>query len=133
MASEPVYVDDELFLGRIDEQDRFRDVLQVVLAPQQEDVPPFIFLIHGEGGMGKSQLSRRLCDIALYEVPFEGCFHVLRVDWEEIHFHTPVLRVARDQIHPEDVLDALHWIRAGDAILTPTNGPGSSANRQTKR
>ena len=60
MANQPVYVENELFLGRLDEQDRFREVLRTVLAPQDDDTPPFIFLLHGEGGMGKSQLTRRL-------------------------------------------------------------------------
>jgi tetratricopeptide (TPR) repeat protein len=108
MANQPVYVENELFLGRLDEQDRFREVLRTVLVPQDDDTPPFIFLIHGVGGMGKSQLTRRLRDIVLYEPPFEGSFHVLMADWEEIRFHTPALRVARDQIQPEDVLAALH-------------------------
>jgi tetratricopeptide (TPR) repeat protein len=108
MANQPVYVENELFLGRLDEQDRFREVLRTVLAPQDDDAPSYIFLIHGVGGMGKSQLTRRLRDIVLCEPPFEGSFHVLLADWEEIRFHTPALRVARDQIQPEDVLAALH-------------------------
>ena len=28
MADQPVYVENELFLGRLDEQDRFREVLR---------------------------------------------------------------------------------------------------------
>ncbi len=108
MTGQPVYVENELFLGRLDEQDYFRGVLRAVMAPQDDDAPPFIFLLHGEGGMGKSQLTRRLRDIARDEAPFEGAFHVLRVDWEEVRYHTPALRVARDQIPPAEALAAPH-------------------------
>ncbi|MCP4519495.1 MAG: ATP-binding protein [Delftia sp.] len=52
-------------------------MLRTVLAPQDEDAPPFVFLLHGEGGMGKSQLTRRLRDIALQEAPFESALHAL--------------------------------------------------------
>ncbi len=108
MTNQSVYVENELFLGRLDEQDRFREVLRTVLSSRDEDGPPFIFLIYGEGGMGKSQLTRRLYDIVTTEAPFERDWSALRVDWELVRNSTPALRVARDQIHPEVVLDALH-------------------------
>ena len=72
MPDQPIYVENELFLGRLDEQDQFRETLHKVLTPALNDnAPPFIFLIHGEGGMGKSQLTRRLYDIAATEAPFD--------------------------------------------------------------
>jgi predicted AAA+ superfamily ATPase len=71
MTDQPIYVDDELFLGRLDEQDRFRDALRTVMASTKSDDPPFIFLLYGEGGMGKSNLLRRFRDIAASEPPFE--------------------------------------------------------------
>jgi hypothetical protein len=52
-----VYVDNEPFLGRRREQDLFRDMLDAILAPREDDAPPFIILIHGVGGIGKSQLN----------------------------------------------------------------------------
>jgi hypothetical protein len=39
-----VTVDGEIFLGRQDEQDFFRNVLRTVLAPQDDEAPPFIIL-----------------------------------------------------------------------------------------
>ena len=108
MNDQPIYVDNELFLGRLDEQERFRDALRALLAGVDKQASPFIFLLHGGGGMGKSLLTRRLHDIALCEPPFEGSFHVLRIDWEQVRFHTPSLRVPREQIHPESALDVLY-------------------------
>ena len=109
MSKEPhITVDGELFLGRLDEQDNFRDVLRIVLGPQDEDVPPFIFLLHGEGGMGKSKLARRFRDIVVREAPFEGSFHVLLVDWELERGRNLALQVGRDAITTERVFDALH-------------------------
>lgn len=75
MTTEPrIMFDDELFLGRIDEQERFRDVLRTVMAPQDDEAPPFIFLIHGEAGMGKSKLTRRFRDVAVREAVVEVAF-----------------------------------------------------------
>jgi len=109
MGAEPrITVDEELFLGRLEEQDIFRNALHAVLDPQEEDAPPFIFLLHGEGGMGKSKLARRFRDIAAQEVPFEGGFHVLLVDWELERDRSVTLQVGRDAITTETVFDTLH-------------------------
>ncbi len=108
MTAQPIYVDHELFLGRLDEQERFREALHVVLESQDENAAPFIFLLHGEGGMGKSQLTRRLYDIAASEPPFQQNFYPLRIDWELVRNNTPALRLAREQIRPGEVLAALH-------------------------
>lgn len=88
--------DGEIFLGRVDEQERFRDGLRGVKAKtsvfarmrgllDDEDKPeiPIVFLISGIGGMGKTRLTRRLCDIARQEEEFKGDFTVLYLDWEE--------------------------------------------------
>ena len=37
MSEQAVYVENELFVGRLDEQDCFRGVLRAVLAPQDDD------------------------------------------------------------------------------------------------
>lgn len=108
MTAQPIYVDHELFLGRLDEQERFREALHAVLASQAESAAPFIFLMHGEGGMGKSQLTRRLYDIAASDPPFRRNFYPLRIDWELVRNNTPALRVAREQIRPGEVLAALY-------------------------
>ena len=109
MTTEPrITVDGELFLGRVDEQEHFRDALRTVIAPQDDDAPPFIFLIHGEGGIGKSKLTRRFRDIAAREAPFEGGFHVLLVDWELKRDRNLALQVGREAIRTETVFDAIH-------------------------
>jgi hypothetical protein len=59
-----VYVDNEPFLGRRREQDLFREMLDAIRARRDDDAPPFIILIHGVGGIGKSHLTRRLRDLA---------------------------------------------------------------------
>ena len=92
-----VYVDNKPFLGRQDEQDHFREILRTALVAWDGDAAPCIVLIHGVGGIGKSQPTRRLRDIALYDASFESRFHVLRVDWEVVRHHTPALRLARRQ------------------------------------
>jgi tetratricopeptide (TPR) repeat protein len=104
-----IYVENELFLGRLEEQDRFREALREVLAGRlDEQASPYIILVYGEGGMGKSQLTRRLYDIVTSEPPFERDCAALRLDWEIARNQTPDLRLPREQIHPETVLDTLH-------------------------
>jgi len=107
MTKQRIYIDGNLFLGRIEEQEAFREALRNVRKLTDESLP-FVFLIQGEGGMGKSVLTRRLQDIAQQEIPFENSFNVLRIDWELIRYRTPSLRVAREQINPKDVLNAIH-------------------------
>ncbi|MEA3341726.1 MAG: tetratricopeptide repeat protein, partial [Chloroflexota bacterium] len=109
MTTEPrITVDGELFLGRLDEQEHFRNALRAVMAPQDDDAPPFIFLLHGEGGIGKSKLTRRFRDIAAREAPFESGFHVLLVDWELKRNRNLALQVGRDAIRTETVFDIIH-------------------------
>jgi hypothetical protein len=109
MGVNQIYVANELFVGRSNEQEQFRNVLRKVLAIKaNSDVSPFIFLIYGEGGMGKTQLTRRLFDIVTVEPPFERDFFALRLDWQIERYKTITLRVARDQIQPETVFDVLY-------------------------
>ncbi len=79
------------FLGRADEQGRFIQVLEQVqetFAPEsllgklrpskpQSQRLPYIFLLHGIGGMGKTRLGRKFIAIA------DPNFLTLRLDWEE--------------------------------------------------
>ncbi|MFN7760099.1 MAG: tetratricopeptide repeat protein [Pseudanabaena sp.] len=64
------------------------------------------FLAHGEGGMGKTSLGRRFCDLAREEFP--NCFDVLRLDWEEAKNEYPSLNVGHESIRPESVLETIY-------------------------
>jgi hypothetical protein len=111
MHTERIYVDDKLFLGRVEEQKQFRAALNEVLAPPPGEDLPYIFLLYGDGGMGKTTLAKRFRDIAQNEQPFEGEFQVLWVDWDyerDRSRHATRLRVGREHISPEVVFDILH-------------------------
>jgi hypothetical protein len=108
MPSAAIYVDRTLFLGRVEEQKQFRAVLNDVLAqPRNEDLP-YVLLLFGDGGMGKTTLAKRFRNIALTEQPFQGRFQVLWVDWEEERQRSAALLSGREGISPEAVLDAIH-------------------------
>ena len=108
MHTERIYVDDKLFLGRVEEQKQFRAALNEVLAPPPGEDLPYIFLLYGDGGMGKTTLAKRFRDIAQNEQPFESAFQMLWIDWEVERMHTTRLRVGREHISPEVVFDILH-------------------------
>ena len=74
MPANPIYVDNALFLGRVEEQKQFRAALtEVLAAPPDEDLP-YILLLYGDGGMGKTMLAKPFRDIAQTEPPFESAF-----------------------------------------------------------
>ncbi len=81
--NERIFVDYQLFLGRALEQREFRAALHEILTERDEDALPYVALLYGDGGIGKTTLSKRLRDIALLEPPFEGAFQCLWIDLEE--------------------------------------------------
>jgi len=117
-----------IFLARTEEQKRFREVLRSLqpnvgwfsknlptvvklakLLPAKKEMvstSPHIFLLYGEGGMGKTSLGRRFCDLAREEFPDR--FQVLRLDWEEAKNEYPSLNVGHESIRPESVLEAIY-------------------------
>lgn len=109
MAEKQIRVGENLFLGRLNEQQQFREILRTVaLTRTDTNDLPFILLIYGEGGMGKTQLIRRMLDIVTTEPPFERDFDVLFLDWQTKRYNTIALQVPRDQIQPETIFDILH-------------------------
>ncbi|MCA6504061.1 MAG: tetratricopeptide repeat protein [Pseudanabaena sp. M135S2SP2A07QC] len=114
-----------IFLARTEEQKRFREVLRSLqpnvgwlsqnlptvakyLPAKKETVStsPHIFLLYGEGGMGKTSLGRRFCDLTREEFPDR--FQVLRLDWEEAKNEYPSLNVGHESIRPESVLETIY-------------------------
>jgi len=67
---------------------------------------PHIFLLYGEGGMGKTTLGYRFGEIAKQD--FENRFEMFRVDWEEAKNEFPALDVGHEQISPESTLEAIY-------------------------
>ena len=80
MADDQIFVDGELFLARTEEQNQFRQALRVALNTDKSDGAPYVFLIHGQDGIGKSKMIRRLRDIAARETPFEATTQTMLVD-----------------------------------------------------
>ena len=111
------------FLGRTQEQDQFRRVLEqhtfksliqkhlptflklVGRAPKLPD-EPYIFLFHGPGGMGKTTLTRRLKNLADNE--FQGQYQTVLVDWDRQKDLNVVLQRGHSNIEPQTILDVLH-------------------------
>ncbi|MCI0393856.1 MAG: hypothetical protein L0322_02810 [Chloroflexi bacterium] len=79
---EPIYVNGRLFLGRVEEQKAFRQALPELLVPPRGETLPYVILLYGDGGIGKTTLARRFQDIAMLEPPFEGSYQALWLDWE---------------------------------------------------
>jgi tetratricopeptide (TPR) repeat protein len=106
-SDDSIYVNNHIFLGRVEEQKQFRNVLGEVLNTTGEELP-WVVLLHGDGGMGKTTLAARFRDIAQGEEPFAGAFETLYIDWEELRRRHISLQSDRESITPEAAFDALH-------------------------
>ena len=121
MTEATLFFDNAPFLGRIEEQDRFREALRQVMrdtsfaakakdwVSTQDPPPPFVFLLYGEGGMGKSTLAKQLRHIATTETEFKGHFETLWLDWEA-RKQLDLKLVARDNVSPETVFEHIYAI-----------------------
>lgn len=119
MPEEKITVDGQPFLGRTEEQERFREALRIIQiekriiskvidwATEKKPPQPFVFLLYGEGGMGKTSLTKRLLDIVENESQFKGDFNALWLDWEKRRDLDYALKV-RDAITPEKVFEHIY-------------------------
>ncbi len=108
MTSESFNVDGKVFFGRIEEQDEFRKALREVLRSPRNERFPYVFLLYGDRGIGKTALAKRFRDIAQNEHPFAGKFEILWVDWDDERKRSLHLKVGREHISLETVFDILY-------------------------
>ncbi|MBA3531659.1 MAG: ATP-binding protein [Ardenticatenales bacterium] len=106
-TSVPIYVNNQPFFGRVEEQKQFRQALAEMRTPPRDETLPYIFLLFGDGGIGKTTLVRRFRDIATGERPFKESFQVLYLDWEQERWRPP-FQGGREHVSAEAVFDALH-------------------------
>ncbi len=107
-----IYVNGKPFLGRVEEQKQFRAALQETLHPPHGETLPYVILLYGDGGIGKTTLARRFRDIAGEEPPFKDEVRTLWVDWETERNRWADLQVGREYIHPETVFDVIYTLAA---------------------
>jgi len=110
MSNPPILVNNQPFFGRVEEQKVFRMALREVCRAPKHETLPYVFLLYGAGGIGKSTLAGRYRDMALNEQPFRGDVHCLWLDWEDERWLHPSLRVGREHIGAEAVFDTLHTV-----------------------
>jgi len=75
MSEQAVYVENELLVGRLDKQDYFRGVLRAVLAPQDDDAPPFLFFAARRGGHGQEPAHAPHAGHRSLQSAFEGIWN----------------------------------------------------------
>ncbi len=107
MTNQTILVNGKPFFGRVEEQKRFRDALSETINPPSGENLPYVFLVYGDGGIGKSTLSRRFCDIATEKHSLWCPIHTLWIDWEEVRRRLPALQVGHNAIAPETVFDVI--------------------------
>jgi tetratricopeptide (TPR) repeat protein len=107
-----ITVNGKPFFGRVEEQKQFRAALQETLQPPRDETLPYVILLYGDGGIGKTTLARRFRDIVNEEEPFRGKVLTLWVDWEAERDRWSELQVGREHIRPETVFDVLYTLAA---------------------
>lgn len=112
MSSSTIFVDHQPFFGRVEEQKQFRAALKDVLWASSEERYPYLFLLSGDAGIGKSTLVRRFCDITMRESPSRGEFGLLWVDClqQGTRDWQANLTVGGEQIGAERVFEMLYRV-----------------------
>ncbi|EFO80091.1 peptidase S1 and S6 chymotrypsin/Hap [Oscillochloris trichoides DG-6] len=104
----PIMVNGQPFFGRVEEQNQFRTTLDALLRTPPGEHLPFVLLLYGDGGIGKTTLSRRFRDIIGTE--YRDQFQILWVDWEDEQRRTARLQVGREHIGANELFDSLYAI-----------------------
>ena len=107
-----ITVNGKPFFGRVEEQKQFSAALQETLQPPRDETLPYVILLYGDGGIGKTTLARRFRDIVNEEEPFRGKVLTLWVDWEAERDRWSELQIGREHIRPETVFDVLYTLAA---------------------
>lgn len=95
----------ERFVGRIEEQARFKALLPEVVTPPKGETLPYVLLVYGDGGIGKTELAKRLVDIAAESgQPVQPWW----IDWADEAQKNPLLQGVRDFVPARTVFDVLH-------------------------
>lgn len=106
MFKQSITVNGQPFFGRVEEQKQFRSALSDILTPPPDESLPYVLMLYGDGGIGKSTLAQRFYDIARTE--YREQFHALWMDWENERLRNPSLQVGRERISTETVFDTIH-------------------------
>ena len=108
MLSEIHNVAGKLFVGRIEEQKQFRAALTELLNPAPRETLPYVCLLNGAGGMGKTTLAQRFCQIADEEPAFARKFQTLWIDWDDERKKFTGLQIGREEVNADTLFQVMY-------------------------